>query len=65
MDYDGVEEFNNTLLKVNSMTKSERLEWEKQQGFKSFGTICNEFYETIDPASFKSNEEANMMGNTL
>ena len=39
------------------MTKEERLAWEKEQGFKSFGTICDEFYETIDPESFKSSEE--------
>lgn len=39
------------------MTKPERLEWEKQQGFKSFGTICDEFYETIEPERFRSIKE--------
>ncbi len=39
------------------MTKEERSAWEKEQGFKSFGTICDEFYETIDPESFKNVEE--------
>jgi hypothetical protein len=33
------------------------LAWEKKQGFKSFGTVCDEFYETIDPESFKNVEE--------
>jgi hypothetical protein len=51
------EDFDKTLAKVNSMTKEERLAWEKEQGFKSFGTICDEFYETINPESFKSVEE--------
>ncbi|MEA4935787.1 MAG: hypothetical protein VB102_03995 [Paludibacter sp.] len=39
------------------MSEPERLEWERQQGFKSFGTICDEFYETIDPERFKSIQE--------
>lgn len=51
------EDFYKTLAKVNAMTKEERLAWEKKQGFKSFGTICDEFYETINPSSFKSVEE--------
>lgn len=55
--FKSIEEFDNTLAKVNAMTESERLEWEKQQGFKSFGTICDEFYETIEPEQFKSIEE--------
>jgi hypothetical protein len=42
------EEFEETLAKVNAMSKEERLAWEKEQGFKSFGTISDEFYETID-----------------
>lgn len=48
------EEFELTLAKVNAMTKEERLLWEKEQGFKSFGTICDEFYESIDFESLKS-----------
>ena len=48
------EEFEQTLAKVNAMTKEERLLWEKEQGFKSFGTICDEFYESIDFESLKS-----------
>jgi hypothetical protein len=51
------EDFDNTLAKVSTMTKAERNAWEKEQGFKSFGTICDEFYKTIDPKSFKSTEE--------
>ncbi len=51
------EDFDKTLTKVNAMTKEERLAWEKEQGFKSFGTICDEFYATIQPENFKSLEE--------
>jgi hypothetical protein len=51
------EDFDKTLAKVNAMTKEERLAWEKEQGFKSFGTICDEFYATIQPENFKSLEE--------
>lgn len=50
-------DFEKTLTKVNAMTKEERLSWEKEQGFKSFGTICDEFYETINPKTFKSIDE--------
>lgn len=51
------EDFENTLAKVNAMTKDQRMTWEKEQGFKSFGTICDEFYETINPEIFKSSDE--------
>jgi hypothetical protein len=51
------EDFDKTLAKVNAMTKEERLEWEKEQGFKSFGTICDEFYDNIDFEKFKSIED--------
>lgn len=39
------------------MTKEERSAWENEKGFKSFGTICDEFYETIEPENFKSLDE--------
>ena len=51
------EDFDKTLAKVNAMTKTERLAWEKEQGFKSFGTNCDEFYETIQPENFKTLDE--------
>ncbi len=52
-----VEEFNETLFKVNSMNETERKKWETEQGFESFGTICDEFYKNIDPKSFKNYNE--------
>ena len=51
------EEFNSTVQKVNSMKTDERISWEKSQGFKSFGTICNDFYATINPQDFKTIKE--------
>ncbi len=51
------EDFDNTLAKVSTMTKAERNAWEKEQGFKSFGTICDEFYESINPEQFGSLDE--------
>ncbi len=53
------EEFNTTVQKVNSMKIEERSAWEKSQGFKSFGTICDEFYATIEPQNFKTIEQVN------
>lgn len=51
------DEFNKTVSKVNAMDKTERLAWEKEQGFKSFGTICDEFYDSIDFEKFTSIED--------
>lgn len=57
LSFKTTEEFNTTLAKVTAMTKTERLAWEEEQGFKSLGTICDEFYETINPMDFKSINE--------
>ncbi len=49
-----VDEFNETLQKVNAMKPEERIAWEKEHNFKSFGTISNEIYDNVDPLLFKS-----------
>ncbi len=49
-----VDEFNETLAKVNAMTKTERKAWENERGFKSFGTICEEFYNSINFDDFST-----------
>lgn len=59
LSFKTTDEFNETVSKVNAMSKTERLAWEKEQGIKSFGTICDEFYKTIDPRSFKNVDEVN------
>ncbi|MEA4935779.1 MAG: hypothetical protein VB102_03950 [Paludibacter sp.] len=55
--FKSVEEFNNTLTEVNAMSEPERLEWERQQRFKSFGTISSERYYSIDFSKYKNVEE--------
>jgi len=51
--------FDSAQVKVNSMKPEDRVAWEKSKGFKSFGTICDEFYKTIEPQNFKTIEEIN------
>lgn len=50
-------DYQQELKKVNSMTEEQRLLWEKENGFQSLGTICNEFYNTIDPKQFNDLDE--------
>lgn len=52
--------FNLAFSEVIALTKEERELKETKQGFKSFGTICQEFYETINPDQFKNIEELKM-----
>ncbi len=49
-----VDEFNSTVIKVNSMKPEERIAWEKSKGFISFGTICDEFLTTVDIDKFNN-----------
>lgn len=41
------------------MKSEERSTWEQSKDFKSLGTICDEFYKTIEPQNFKNIEEVN------
>ncbi len=45
------------LRKFKALSPEERKTQETTQGFKSFGTLADEFYETVDPEQFKSIEE--------
>lgn len=56
--------FDSARVKVTSMKPEERVAWEKSQGFKSFGTICDEFYATIEPQNFKTMEDVNAFVST-
>lgn len=58
LSFKNSEEFLATLNKVDSMKSEERTVWEKSKGFKSFGSICDDFYASIDADKFKSKEEA-------
>ena len=57
------EDFDKTLAKINAMSKEQRLAWEKEQGFKSFGTICDEFYETLNPLNYSNIEQVQKLTN--
>jgi hypothetical protein len=49
-----LEDFEKTLEKVNSMTKEERLAWEKENNFSSFGTISEQYYEILKLNDYKT-----------
>jgi len=59
LTFSNVQEFESTLEKLTSMKPEERIAWEKSKVFKSFGTICDEFYKTIEPKNFKTIEDVN------
>jgi hypothetical protein len=58
LTFKSVEEFDSTVQKVNVMKVEERSAWEKTNGFKSFGTICDEKYEIAKNINFKSLDES-------
>ncbi|MFO7656538.1 MAG: hypothetical protein R6W78_05685 [Bacteroidales bacterium] len=50
-------EYSETLKKVLALNSEELKEYEESRGYKSIGRMEDEFYNTIDPESFKSIEE--------
>jgi len=56
--------FDSAKVKVASMKPEERVVWENSKGFKSLGTICDEFYKTIEPQNFKTMEDVNAFVST-
>jgi len=57
--FNTVEEYNSAIEKTNSFNHDELLAWEEAQGYKSFGRLCDEFYYSMEPDSFKKIEEIN------
>lgn len=55
--FETVDDFNATLEKVRDMTTEERVAWELSHNFKSFGTLSEMFYESIDFDQFGSFED--------
>lgn len=51
------EEFSDTYQKVLAMSEAERREWEKQQGFKSYATKCNELFEAFEAKGINSDQD--------
>lgn len=57
LSFKSYEEFTSTLDRLSKMTTEERIGWEKSQDFISFGTMCNDFYNQVEPSSFKEMNE--------
>lgn len=51
------QEYFETLNSILSMSPEELKEYEESKGYKSFGRLCDEFYQTINPEDFQSLEE--------
>jgi hypothetical protein len=52
-------DYNNMCVKIHDMSKEERILWEEQNKLKSFGSIAEELYSSIDFESLKNIEELN------
>lgn len=48
LQFSSFDELQATINKVNKYTKEERMNWENQMNFKSFGSICDKVYAEID-----------------
>lgn len=57
LQFDSAEEFLETQQKVLAMSETERREWERQQGFKSYATKCYELLENFEAQGIHSNQD--------
>ena len=57
VNFQNVEEFNQELKKVISLSLDELIAYEDSKGYKSFGRTCDEIYESIDFEKFNSFKE--------
>lgn len=57
LHFNSAEEFRETQEKVLAMSETERREWERQQGFKSFATKCEELFEGLEAKGINSDED--------
>lgn len=57
LSFKNYDEFSSTLSQVIRMTDEERIRWEKSKGFESFGTVCDKFYDSIEPENFSNMDE--------
>jgi hypothetical protein len=57
--FKNMEEYQQTLKEVSSLTSDERVAWEEAKGFKSFGRVCDEVYANAQPEIFTTLEEFN------
>jgi len=57
LQFDSAEKFLETQQKVLAMSETERREWERQQGFKSYATKCEELFEDLEAKGINSDED--------
>lgn len=57
LHFNSAEEFKETLEKALTMSETERREWERQQGFKSYATKCEELFEEFEAKGINSDED--------
>ncbi len=55
--FKSMEEFESTIEEISKMSDNDRANWQKDKNFKSFGTISNSFFESINFDSIKDIEE--------
>lgn len=55
--FKSAEEFAETQQKVLAMSETERREWERQQGFKSYATKCEELFGEFEAKGINSDED--------
>lgn len=57
LHFNSAEELSETLLKIQEMSETERREWERRQGFKSYATKCYELLEDFEAKGINSEED--------
>lgn len=65
LSFKSYEEFTSTLDRLSKMTTEERIGWEKSQDFISFGTMCNDFYNQVEPIFIQRNERSRRICNAI
>ena len=50
-------DYDNALSSLTQMSREEILDWEDSKGFRSFGSIADSIYYSINPDDFKSVDE--------
>lgn len=55
--FSSISEYESELEKISNFTENEFKKWEKEKNFKSFGSVCDEFYKSIEPEKFENKEE--------
>lgn len=57
LSFNSIKDFFEAHKKIAEMSQTEREVYEESKGYKSFGRLCDEFYNNIDPNEFNSIEE--------